>query len=1074
MRKYFATSVVFILSLLMFLFYFTKGNILNYLLKPYLETILSQQLEQTVTIEKINISLIRASFQAKNLKVSGSMNCIIPTIDASIQISKLLLGKLALNKAIIQKPLLKLQIIKTSSTRRSSLKIPWAPILQFDFNEISVEDANLFVEKEKSTFNFEHLSLNIRSKQHTKYSIQLSVKQVEDKDENPLFSFEEGLINIDVSSLTKLKGKLSLQGLKFQSYDFNRCSSTFELNNNTLSIENGLLTPSMGLLSFSGKLFFSSSGLIQSGKFRVNEVPIDVALKDEKGNQKLNLVSQDIDLSKLFPESPTTRGSGNLSIWISMGPAETDVQAQLDMKDIFIKNIYLGNVHGSIEKKANKLRSQIIFSHPKRPSLLKLESLLTYKKTWEGSGLISGKQLSLFNEYISKVEIPFSVDDEKVSIPSAYIQKKEGAVRVSGTIDPKRSLNLRISSEKFSLDEINHLSSHYRGELSISGLIEGTFRHPQVYLHFQANHITSDKTSLGDAYVKFMLKDNMISCSSQFFNKQLLLTGILSLDQPKKYELSMEANRFNFTKHIFRQQKEFLDLNGILSGTLHLNGSLTENKIYKGTLDIKTFALKGHEETSFENAQPIRIEMINNALYLKSFWIEGTDTSLKAQGQKLANGELSFISEGYMNLELLRIILPSFQKSSGSAKLSFKLDGTTTNPILFGNLVIKNGVLRTEWFPQTIENLNANFSFSKNKIGINKFDGLVGNGPLRLMGDITLIENHAPKIDLQLEITNGHLKIPEWLSSTTSGHLLFRGTQKPYELSGKLSVSEILYQENIDWQSRILTRKRERYLPKVKDIVPPLFSIDVGIQAPKNVYIRNDLAEIETKLDLILKGTSDQLGLVGKIDLISGTVYFKENKFRLNTTHILFDDPIEMDPKFNIDSETTVKDYKISLSLEGRLSQYNIHLSSQPSLPETDIISLLTLGGTRAEVEKQGLIDLTSLELGSLFFGKIQKTVQKIATQTLGITFSLTPSYSDTKHSTVPRLFIGKKLTRKMDMNFSSTLDKNAIFSEKELDLKYNINRNLSVSGFWEDHSEEVVQDNSNFGVDLKMQFEFR
>ena len=46
--------------------------------------------------------------------------------------------------------------------------------------------------------------------------------------------------------------------------------------------------------------------------------------------------------------------------------------------------------------------------------------------------------------------------------------------------------------------------------------------------------------------------------------------------------------------------------------------------------------------------------------------------------------------------------------------------------------------------------------------------------------------------------------------------------------------------------------------------------------------------------------------------------------------------------------------------------------------------------------------------------------------------------------------------------------------TDKEFNLKLNLNRHLSILGFWEDLSEEELQNNSSLGLDIKAQFEFR
>ncbi|MBI2646059.1 MAG: hypothetical protein HYW85_03365 [Deltaproteobacteria bacterium] len=69
---------------------------------------------------------------------------------------------------------------------------------------------------------------------------------------------------------------------------------------------------------------------------------------------------------------------------------------------------------------------------------------------------------------------------------------------------------------------------------------------------------------------------------------------------------------------------------------------------------------------------------------------------------------------------------------------------------------------------------------------------------------------------------------------------------------------------------------------------------------------------------------------------------------------------------------------------------------------------------------------------------------------------------------------MGKSIGKRADTTFTSTLDRTSIFTDKEFNLKLNLNRHLSILGFWEDVSEERLQNNSSLGLDIKAQFEFR
>jgi len=467
-------------------------------------------------------------------------------------------------------------------------------------------------------------------------------------------------------------------------------------------------------------------------------------------------------------------------------------------------------------------------------------------------------------------------------------------------------------------------------------------------------------------------------------------------------------------------------------------------------------------------------EMKNGIRTLQPARFSGVDTSFTLEGGLSQKGDINLVMEGDLNNTFFSLIVPAIEKSGGKAKVSCRIGGTLKKPVFFGNYFLSDGLLKTSWFPHTLEQLSANITFSKDKISIHKLNGEVGGGRVDITGDILLSFFSVPHLDLRAEMSDVNIQYPKGLSSRLSGVLYLKGIKRPYDLTGNLILSEALYKENIDWESEILNFKRKPYFPKSIEAQKPTFKFNVSIKGTKNIFIKNNLADLEASADLFPRGYSDLIILVGKMELICGTAFFKDNLFKLNSAKVIFDNPVEIDPKFSILSETTIQEYKISLGIEGTLSKYTVRLSSQPPLPESDIVSLLTFGALRSEIEKQESLDVTSLELGSLFFGGVQKAVEAAARKQLGLKFRLSPSYSDTKHATVPRLLIGKTIAKNLDATFSSMFDKSSIFSEKEFNLKYNLHKNLSLLGFLEDPSEEELQDNASFGVDFKVQFEFR
>ncbi|HBQ21406.1 MAG: hypothetical protein A2Z91_04235 [Deltaproteobacteria bacterium GWA2_38_16] len=1060
------------------LFYIGHGNLLDYLLKPYLEAVLTRELNLKVTIKKINLSLLRARLNIHDIDIIDSANpeaskthIHIPRIGASIQIRQLFLGQIALSKAVFEKPSLEIYLksSKEKTPKKSRLSIPWTPIFSFDFHEIKIVDAFLHFKNNDIEAKSTSLTLQINSQKNKKYFLKLLSKPLDAVYKTTSFGIESLSVEGLITPALKINGKLELQGTRVQRHTFKTLSSSFSLSSTSLDISNFLFISDFGDLNASASFKLGAQYKIESASLLINDVPFMIkALASD--TKQFHFSSENFDLEKIFTKKYKLKGKGLLEGDVLSGFSQFNFRSSL--KDVFFENTFLGNMDASSSLKNDLLTTKINFKHPTRLAQGIIEASLDLKNSLHGSLTMEVKDFNIAQEHFSSLSIPLIFLNNTISIRKSRLQKKAGFLEIEGEYK-NAQLTLLAESQNLRLEEFDSLPSFLRGPLKLKLMVGGFLNNPSGHLYVDVPDASLNGEKVGPSSFKAELKNHLLTLSASLFDKQLLSSGQLTLDSSFSYQLTSTFVHFDLGHYLQLRQKKIFDIKILSSGSLNVKGQLMPSKLNTASLKISELNLTG-SNTSYTLANPLLLEIKNNTLKLFPTTLLSQNTKLLIQGEKDAQENISFSLEGPFNLQLLQILVPHLEKSEGEAKVFVRIQGKTTAPLFSGNLLITDGKLKTMWFSAPLENISSNVSFSQNKVSIDKFKGFLGGGDFDLSGDVLFVSNKNPLLDLHVSLNHVHMQYPDWINSTSSGELFVRGDHLPYQFTGKILIHEALYKENINWQSQIISLRKSRYLPKIQDIEKPIFEFNIALEAPKNIFVKNNLAHLETKGSLRIIGTSTLPNVLGDIDLISGTAQFKGNDFSLTFINMHFDNPVEINPRFLINAETSVKEYKISLGVDGTLAEYNIHLSSQPSLPEADIFSLLALGSTRAEIEKHGTLDVASSELGSLFLGGVQEKFQAATKKSLGVTFRLSPSYSDTKHATVPRIFIAKELGRKIDTTFTSTLDKTSIFADKEFNLKFNINKNLSILGLWEDLSDEELQDNSSLGVDLKAQFEFR
>jgi translocation and assembly module TamB len=192
-----------------------------------------------------------------------------------------------------------------------------------------------------------------------------------------------------------------------------------------------------------------------------------------------------------------------------------------------------------------------------------------------------------------------------------------------------------------------------------------------------------------------------------------------------------------------------------------------------------------------------------------------------------------------------------------------------------------------------------------------------------------------------------------------NANLFFSKTgAEDYILKGRIGLGEsrLTADLTVDDMIRRLTSPRRSEKPP-----PEIFrqtALDMIIEGGKKIFIDNNLAKIELGTDLQIVGTFAVPVVLGSVEAIEGEIYYLDREFKITEGTIDFADRTQMNPRLNIQAETTVTSYQafgdekytITIALTGNLQKPDFALSSSPPLDRPNIVSLLTLGVTREQV----------------------------------------------------------------------------------------------------------------------------
>ena len=132
--------------------------------------------------------------------------------------------------------------------------------------------------------------------------------------------------------------------------------------------------------------------------------------------------------------------------------------------------------------------------------------------------------------------------------------------------------------------------------------------------------------------------------------------------------------------------------------------------------------------------------------------------------------------------------------------------------------------------------------------------------------------------------------------------------------------------------------------------------LDVAINAPNRIFIRGRGLDAEVGGNVRLRGPVSDVRPTGEFELIRGRLSILTQRITLDRgTVTLVGD---LDPLIDFSATTVSGDARITVSVTGRASDLDISFSSDPDLPEDEVLARLIFG--------RGLDELSPLQIARL------------------------------------------------------------------------------------------------------------
>jgi len=271
----------------------------------------------------------------------------------------------------------------------------------------------------------------------------------------------------------------------------------------------------------------------------------------------------------------------------------------------------------------------------------------------------------------------------------------------------------------------------------------------------------------------------------------------------------------------------------------------------------------------------------------------------------------------------------------------------------------------------------------------------------------------------------------------------------------------------------VLRELRRRHLEarsfeKKEEFVRYDVALNVLDAKVENNFVRAALAG---KLQML--GTNVHTGAIGTLASVpEGRVYYRGNELLLNRATIAFTERDRIAETIDIQAEGQVRDHKVMVHAYGPLEDPVVDLTSEPSLPRSDVFTLLTLGVARGDMSAN-LAGAGASLLSNTFMNitGLDKQFQRFIPKNNVIrdfNFQISTQYSEVSGNVEPTAqFESRFLTDALKLRLSQSMMSGR---GRRAQAEYRFDDHTSAQVQWDNESTDSSV--GDLGLDLKLRWE--
>ena len=526
---------------------------------------------------------------------------------------------------------------------------------------------------------------------------------------------------------------------------------------------------------------------------------------------------------------------------------------------------------------------------------------------------------------------------------------------------------------------------------------------------------------------------------------------------------------------------------GRATGTLKLSGNLmTENEQGEETLSLRgltgtaTFTELSVkvEEVALSAAGPLVVDFAPNEVTFHETRFTGLDTNVTLSGAVAtgSGGHNTLAVNGQINLRILSGVSPDVF-SSGVAVLAINVGGTYENFRVTGRASVNKATISVLLGDQrlTLANLEGAILFNAKLAQIEKLQGTLGGGKITATGGAQISGFSISQFLFNIHGDKVTLDYPQDFRSTVTADLELRGDQKIQFIRGDVQVHRSEYTKDIDLAQLINQRPPTSIEEggEFKFSETAVFD-KLRVEGRNALVVHNNLGDLVASVSVQLNGPVKEPIIEGRITATRGTLNFRNNPYEITRGLIYLPARLGADPILNIEATSVIRGYRVTARLEGPLSRPQTSVSSEPALPQADVVSLIltgTLSSTDTSTSvlaQSGLGTAASLLTDAL----INTPVSRASNKLFGLSrLEISPVIAGTGSTPTARLTVARRISKDLTVTYSTNI---ASDPNQVLAVEYRVSNRMSfVAEYQQGSLRNLSTRNNNYSFEIRLRKRF-